>query len=159
MKDATPQFFIKPTSFSCCFNVDVFLVAFDPETDFTVKPWLEKNLNRKLGSNEIIAGREVPVIVGDHIPFFGTTFRVAGTMEATGMDFFDRAAFMSLDSAYKMAENSKMKAIQTIEIGRDQISTVLVQVSEDFTPDRVAIRIEHDIPVSRHWFPTRSSAP
>ncbi len=44
-----------------------------------------------------------------------------------------------------MAENSKTKAIQPIEIGRDQISTVLVQVKDDITPDRVAIRIEHDI--------------
>ncbi len=33
-----------------------------------------------------------------------------------------------------------------ISIGRDKISTVLVQVNEDITPDRVAIRIEHDIP-------------
>jgi putative ABC transport system permease protein len=145
VKNATSQLFIKPTSFTCCFNVDVFLVAFDPETDFTVKPWLEKNLNRKLGINEIITGRAVPVIAGDHIPFFGTTFRVAGTMEATGMDFFDRAVFMSLDSAYKMAAESKAKALQPLEIGRDQVSTVLVQVKDDMTPDRVAIRIEHNI--------------
>jgi putative ABC transport system permease protein len=145
VKTATPQLFVKPTSFTCCFNVDVFLVAFDPETDFTVKPWLEKNLNRKLSGNEIITGRNVPVIPGDKIPFFGTTFTVAGTMEATGMDFFDRAVFMSLDAAYQMADNSKTKAIQPIEIGRDQISTVLVQVKDDFTPDRAAIRIEHDI--------------
>jgi putative ABC transport system permease protein len=61
------------------------------------------------------------------------------------MDFFDRAVFMSLDAAYLMAENSKTKALQPIEIGRDQISTVLVQVQDDFTPDRAAIRIEHDI--------------
>lgn len=145
VKSATPQLFIKPTSFTCCFNVDVFLVAFDPETDFTVKPWLEKNLNRKLGLNEIITGRTVPVITGDKIPFFGTTFTIAGTMEPTGMDFFDRAVFMSLDAAYLMAENSKTNALQPIEIGRDQISTVLVQVQDDFTPDRAAIRIEHDI--------------
>ncbi len=145
VKSATPQLFIKPTSFTCCFNVDVFLVAFDPETDFTVKPWLEKNLNRKLGLNEIITGRSVPVITGDKIPFFGTTFTIAGTMEPTGMDFFDRAVFMSLDAAYLMAETSKTKALQPIEIGRDQISTVLVQVQDDFTPDRAAIRIEHDI--------------
>jgi putative ABC transport system permease protein len=125
--------------------VDVFLIAFDPDSDFTVKPWLEKNLKRKLGLNEIITGRAVPVITGDQIPFFGTTFSVAGTMEATGMDFFDRAVFMSLDAAYKMAENSKTRAIQPLEINRDQISTVLVQVKEDMTPDRVAIRIEHDI--------------
>lgn len=146
VKNATPQLFVKPTSFTCCFNVDVFLVAFDPETDFTVKPWLEKNLNRKLGVNEIITGRAVPVITGDAIPFFGTTFRVGGTMEPTGMDFFDRAVFMSLDAAYNMAENSKTRALQPLEIGRDKISTVLVQVKDEFTPDRVSIRIEHDIP-------------
>jgi putative ABC transport system permease protein len=146
VKNVTPQLFVKPTSFTCCFNVDVFLVAFDPETDFTVKPWLSKNLHKPLGMNEIIIGRSVPVIAGDKIPFFGTTFTVAGTMEATGMDFFDRAQFMNLDSAYKMAENSRTKAIQPIEIGRDQISTVLVQIHDDITPDRVAIRIEHDIP-------------
>jgi len=145
VKSVTPQLFIKPTSFTCCFNVEVFLVAFDPETDFTVKPWLEKNLNRKLGLNEIITGRTVPVITGDKIPFFGTTFTIAGTMEPTGMDFFDRAVFMSLDSAYLMAENSKTRSLQSIELGRDQISTVLVQVQDDFTPDRAAIRIEHDI--------------
>ena len=146
VKNVTPQLFVKPTSFTCCFNVDVFLVAFDPETDFTVKPWLSKNLHKPLGMNEIIIGRSVPVIAGDKIPFFGTTFTVAGTMEATGMDFFDRAVFMNLDSAYKMAENSRTKALQPIEIGRNEISTVLVQIRDDITPDRVAIRIEHDIP-------------
>jgi putative ABC transport system permease protein len=145
VKHATPQLFIKPTSFTCCYNVDVFLVAFDPETDFTVKPWLEKNLKKGLGLKEIITGRDIPVIVGDSIPFFGTVFRVAGTMEATGMDFFDRAVFMSMDAAYQMAEDSKTKALQKIDIRREQISTVLVQVRDDFTPDRVAIRIEHDI--------------
>lgn len=76
VKNATPQLFIKPTSFSCCFNVDVFLVAFDPNTDFTVKPWLERHLSRKLGMNEIITGREIPVIVGDNIPFSGRPFRL-----------------------------------------------------------------------------------
>jgi putative ABC transport system permease protein len=145
VKNATPQLFVKPTSFTCCFNVDVFLVAFDPDTDFTVRPWLEKNLSRKLGINEIITGRSVPVIAGDKIPFFGTAFTVAGTMESTGMDFFDRAVFMSLDTAYKMSEDSKTKSLQPVEIGRDQISTVLVQIKDDVTPDRVAIRIEHDI--------------
>jgi putative ABC transport system permease protein len=146
VRSASAQLFIKPTSFSCCFNVDVFLVAFDPETDFTVKPWLEKHLKRPLGRSEIITGRDIPVLVGDKVPFFGTFFRVAGTMEPTGMDFFDQAAFMSLEAAYQMAEDSPSRAVRRIDIGRDRISTVLVRVDEDFTPDRVAIRIEHDVP-------------
>lgn len=145
VRSATPQLFIKPAGFTCCFNADVFLIAFDPDTDFTVKPWLEKHLSRPLQGNEIITGREIPAITGDTIPFFGTTFTVAGTMEPTGLDFFDRSAFMSLDAAYRMAEDSAAKAIQKIEIGRDKISTVLVQAGEEFNPDRVAIRLEHDI--------------
>ena len=145
VKNATPQLFIKPASFTCCFNVDVFLVAYDPDTDFTVKPWLEKHLARKPGITEILTGREIPVIVGDMIPFYGTDFTVVGTMEPTGMDFFDRSVFMSLDAAYAMAEASQAKSPMPLTIGRDKISTVLVQVQDDITPDRVSIRIEHDI--------------
>ncbi len=146
VRQATPQLFIKPTSFSCCYNVDVFLVAFDPQTDFTVRPWLERNLARPLGATELIAGREIPVVVGDRIRFFGTTFRVAGTMEPTGMSFFDRTAFLSIDAATRMAEDSVDKAVRPLRIGKDSISTVLVQVAPDITPDRVAVRIEAEVP-------------
>ncbi len=146
VKSVTAQLFIKPASFACCLTEDVFLVAFDPETDFTVRPWLEKNVGRKLSVNEIIIGGKIPVIVGDTIPFFGTHFRVAGIMATTGMNFIDRAVFMSMDAAYAMAENSKVKALKPLEIGRDKISTVLVQVKDDVSPDRIATKLEYDIP-------------
>lgn len=142
---ATPQLFIKPSSFTCCYSVDVFLIGFDPDTDFTVKPWLERHLKKGLGQNEIITGRDVPVVTGDMIPFFGTIFRVAGTMEPTGMKFFDSSVFMRLEDAYRMAENSKTKAIQPIDVPSDRISAVLVQIKEGYTPERVALRIEHDV--------------
>ncbi len=146
VKAVTPQLFIKPTSFFCCLTEDVFLVAFDQETDFTISPWLEKNIGRKLSVNEVIIGGKIPVITGDTVPFFGTRFKVAGIMEPTGMNFIDRGVFMSMDAAYAMADNSKIKALQPLKIGRDKISTVLVQIQDDTVPDRVAIRIEHDIP-------------
>ena len=146
VKKAAAQLFIKPSSFTCCYNVDVFLIAFDPEHDFTVMPWLQKNLKKPLSDDQVIVGSNVPVVAGDLLPFFGTPFTVAGGMEPTGMKFFDQSVFLTMNAAYEMAKNSKTKAMQPIEIGRDQISTVLVQVQEGFTPDRVAIRIEHDIP-------------
>ncbi|HET6515974.1 MAG TPA: FtsX-like permease family protein [Thermodesulfovibrionales bacterium] len=145
VKAASPQVFVKPASFTCCYNVDVFLVAFEPGTDFTVTPWVEKHLKRPLGMNEVITGRDVPVITGDSLPFFGTIFKVVGTLEPTGMKFFDRSVFMTLDAAYKMAEDSKTKSMQPIDLPAKSISAVLVQVSEGFTPDRVAIRLEHEI--------------
>ncbi len=143
---ASPQLFIKPASFTCCYSVDVFLVAFDPETDFTVKPWLERHIKNGLKKNQIITGRDVPVVEGDMIPFFGTMFRVAGTMEPTGMKFFDNSVFMSMEDAYRMAAESKTKSMQPLDIPEDKISAVLVQVKDGYTPERVSIRIEHDIP-------------
>ncbi len=145
VKKASPQLFIKPTSFTCCYNVEAFLVAFDPTTDFTITPWLEKNLKKPLIDNEVIIGSNMPVIVGDSLPFFGTLFTVAGTMEPTGMKFFDQSVFMTMDAAYSMAEDSKTKSMQPISLEKDKISAVLVQVQDSFTPERVAIRIEHDV--------------
>jgi len=145
VKKASAQLFIKPTSFTCCYSVDAFLVAFDPTTDFTITPWLEKNLKKPLAGNEVITGRGMPVIPGDSIAFFGTPFKVVGTMEPTGIKFFDQSIFMTMDAAYKMAEDSNKRSMQPISLQKDQISTVLVQVEDGFTPDRVAIRIEHDV--------------
>jgi putative ABC transport system permease protein len=87
----------------------------------------------------------MPIIAGDSISFFGTLFKVAGTMEATGMKFFDQSIFMTMDAAYKMAEDSKTKSMKPLSKEKDRISTVLVQVDDGMTPDRVAIRIEHDV--------------
>jgi putative ABC transport system permease protein len=145
IRRASPQLFIKPTSFTCCYNVNAFLVAFDPQTDFTITPWLEQNLKKPLVDNEIITGRGLPVIAGDTIPFFGTLFKVMGTMEPTGMKFLDQSVFMTMEAAYGMAENSKAKSMQPITIEKDKVSAVLVQVQEGYTPDRIAIRIEHDV--------------
>ena len=146
VKDASAQLFIKPANFTCCFNVNTFLVAFDPKTDFTVAPWLASHLGKPLAGNEIITGRLVPVEVGDTIPFYGTSFKVMGTMEPTGMNFFDRSVFMTMNAAYNMAAESKSRAMQPISINRDQISAVLVKDAEGYSPDRVAIKIENAIP-------------
>lgn len=143
---ASPQLFIKPSSFTCCYSVDVFLVAFDPASDFTITPWLEETIKKKLSGNEVIAGRSMPIMAGSTLPFFGTPFTVVGTMEPTGMKFFDQSIFMTLDAAYRMAENSKTNSLQPIEIDRDRISAVLVQVKDSVTPDRAAIHISHDVP-------------
>ena len=145
VKNASVQIFIKPTSFTCCYNVETFLVGFDPATDFTVTPWLQKKLAKPLADEEVIAGSAMPVITDDIIPFFGTPFTVAGTMEPTGMKFFDQSIFMTIDAAYAMAEHSRTKSVQPLELEKNKISAVLVQVQDGFTPDRVAIRIEHAI--------------
>lgn len=144
--NAAPQLFIKKESnASCCTVLDVFLVAFDPGSDFTIQPWIDKNLGRELGNNEVVTGKSIPVAQGDAVQLFGTAFTVRGGMESTGMDFFDRAAYMNLETAYKMIDDSRAKAILPIGIRRNQISAVLVRTKDESDPERVAIKIEHDV--------------
>ena len=145
VKAASPQLFIEPSSFTCCYSVDVFLVAIDPATDFTVMPWLEKDMRRSLSGNQVIAGRLLPIMTGSVIPFFGTSFKVVGTMEPTGMKFFDQSIFMTMEAAYKMAEDSTTKALEPIQLDRHKISAVLVKTDGQISPERVALRIMHAV--------------
>src|ERR1700690_1795850 len=124
VRRASAQLFIKPASFTCCYNVETFLVAFDPASDFTVTPWLQKNLRKPLSDDEVLVGGSMPVVGGDYIPFFGTPFTVAGTMEPTGMKFFDQTVFMTMNAAYSMAEHSKGKSMQPLELEKNKISGV-----------------------------------
>lgn len=146
VEQATAQLFIKPRAMACCANVNVFLIAFDPSSDLTIAPWLDRTMRKPLGFGEIITGGGVPVMPGDHMPFYGTVFTVAGVMERTGLDMLDRSVFMDLETAYRMAEDSIVRSPQPITIGRNRISALLVRVHKDAPPDRVAIRIEHGIP-------------
>ncbi len=140
---ASPQIFIKPTTFSCCYSVPVFLVAFDPATDFTITPWLAKGLAGSMKTGQVLTGRDVPVITGDTLPFYGSPFTVAGTMARTGMNYFDNTVFMTMDSAYKMAADSAQKAIRPLKLDKGQISAVLVKVKPGYSPERVALKINY----------------
>jgi putative ABC transport system permease protein len=75
--------------------------------------------------------------------FFGTVFKVAATLEPTGMNFFDKSVFLTMDDAYQMAEDSPEKAMTTLTIPRNEISTVLVKVKDGYDPSRVAIKLEY----------------
>jgi len=145
VKKASPQVFIKPSSFTCCYSVDIFLVAFDPVSDFTITPWLKEKTELPLTDDQAIAGRSLPILTGSMVPFFGTAFTVVGTMEPTGMKFFDQSLFMTMDAAYRMAEMSKERSLQPLSLNRNKISAVLVQTDPTISPDRVAIRIAHAV--------------
>jgi len=138
------QLFIASLQKASCCSGFFQLIAFEPETDFTITPWLKKALNRPLGSDEIIVGSKIFTPVGDELSFYGHKFVVAGRLESTGLGL-DAAIFLSIDTAYVMAAESKTKAEQPLEIGPDQISAVLVKVSSDTFPDVVGSRVKRTI--------------
>ena len=56
----------------CCAVSEMFIVVYDPATDFTITPWLEKNLGRSLNPGEVIGGNYIFVPEGSqHIRLYG----------------------------------------------------------------------------------------
>ncbi len=147
VKRASSQVFLQSASYQCCDLANMLLIGFDPETDFTIMPWLSKELTRPLGTEEVIIGRGITAYtVGSKIRFYGKEFEVVGILEETGMDFIDNSVFMPYDALKKLAEESKKKkGVVPANLPVNKISTVLVQVDPEISARRVAIFIEHDV--------------
>ena len=65
----TPQLYVATLSASCC-SYPVQIIGIDYDTDFLIKPWLEKSLNRKLKDDEVIVGNHIIGERNSKVKFF-----------------------------------------------------------------------------------------
>lgn len=145
VRAASPQLFLKGTQYECCTQVDSLLIAFDPATDFTIMPWLQESLDHLLAKDEIIIGRSIPVAKGDYMKFYGKSLKVVGNLSDTGLEYIDHGVFMTFETAKDMIKTSKEKAVEPLRISEDAISTILVQLNQDISPERAAVFVEYEI--------------
>ncbi len=125
------QLFLKSLSNAgCCSLWNIYLVGFEPESDFAIRPWLADHPERPLGTDEALVGAAIGVEPGGALKFFGHDFRVAGTLSKTGMGL-DSAVFIPLETAYLMAKESASKAQKALEISPDRISAVLIKLKPE----------------------------
>jgi putative ABC transport system permease protein len=129
----------------CCAVSEMFIVVYDPKTDFTIAPWLAKNLGRELKTGEVIGGHYIYVPDGaEYITLYGYNTYLVGNLEPTGTGM-DQTMFMTLDTAVAMAKSSLTTALMTLSINPDLVSTVMVKVAPDADPHRVAIDISKNV--------------
>lgn len=139
------QLYIATLSSAPCCSVPVTLIGIDPSSDFTIRPWLTTTLKRDLGPDETIIGTRIIGDVGGELLFYGHDYTVAGLLESTGTGI-DTSVFVPIDTAYIMAEESATKAILTLDIPRNKISSVLVKVSAGANVQAVANQIKAQVP-------------
>lgn len=145
IEQASPQLFIESMVSSQCCTGHVQLVGYEPESDFVVGPWLEQNLSRPLGKDEVVIGSLILANKGEQVHFYGRDFDVAGVLDGTGMGA-DESVFMRMEDAYQMAAESQSEAETALDIKPGQISSVLVKVTPGTTIDQVAQRIKTSVP-------------
>lgn len=138
---------------SCCSVSEMFVVAIDPETDFTISPWLQQSGAGSLARGEAVAGSYVFTPPGENtIRLYGYDLTVKGNLEATGTGI-DQALFITMETAQEMAQVSITMAEQHLDMPADSISAALVKVSPGWDPHSVALHILLDIP---HIYPIKS---
>jgi putative ABC transport system permease protein len=139
------QVYIKSLSgASCCSAWNVFLIGFDPKTDFTVRPWLKRHKGIELGPDQVLVGAAFDVDPGQALKFYGREFKVAGILDPTGMGL-DTTVFIPNDTAYLMAEESVTRAEKPLEIKRDQVSAVLIKLKPEDQGGAPAYRAAYDL--------------
>jgi putative ABC transport system permease protein len=138
----SPQIYLASlTNASCCSVSDMFLIVYDPKTDFVVKPWLEKTIGGELQLGEVIGGTNVFIPPDEQdIRLYGYHVKLKGNMEPTGTGL-DQSLFLTMETAQEMARVSLTDAIQPLEIPKDSISAVMVKLEPDYNPYAAALEI------------------
>jgi len=139
-----PQFFLASVTIPGPSSSDAFdalLVAFDPDTDLTIGPWLADR-NQRLEANEVIAGADISP-QSRRIEVFGVELFLKDNLARTGTDL-DRALFVSTETARKLAQGET--AALTAPLLEGAATTILVEVDRDADAHEVALQIIQDVP-------------
>jgi putative ABC transport system permease protein len=130
----------------CCSVPEMFLIAYKPETDFTLTPWLERNLEGGLDVGQAVGGSLVFVPEQDGaLLVYGYALDLAGSLEPTGTGL-DQSMFFTFDTAFEIARASVTEAVKVMDIPPRTISSVMVKVSTDADVEQVAAEIDAAIP-------------
>jgi len=135
---ASPQLYLNTIIGSPYSTADeLFIVAFDPETDFTILAWLKKKLAGQFGMRDAIGGSLINVIdPSDQIFVNGYGLSFVGNLEPTGI-WFDQTLFVTFDTARDMLTH---KAIPG-EVSADTISNITVDLKPGYDVARTALEM------------------
>ncbi len=143
---ASPQLYLASLSnASCCSASEMFVVALDPATDFTIMPWLRQRLGGELRLGEVVGGSLVFTPPGErYIKLYGYHLTLKENLEPTGTGL-DHTMFLTFETALAVAKGSRTLAEKPLEIPPNSISAILVNVRPEADPRLVARRIKQDL--------------
>jgi putative ABC transport system permease protein len=119
---------------------DVFVVAYEPETDFALKPWLEDRASAGLAVGEAMAGARIVFPRGEKIALYGHDLEIVEQLEPTATSI-DSTLFVSFETAERMIAWSRGQAKGELTARPGTISAIMVNAELESDPHEVAVRI------------------
>ncbi|WP_195225806.1 ABC transporter permease [Schaalia turicensis] len=146
VEKASPQIFLASARASCC-SGRYQVIAFDPETDFAIQPWIADTTGGvEIGEMDVLVGANVAVPVDGSFKIYGRTLRVVGQFDPTGSTL-DNAVYANFDTGRSLMAASLEKGLNKY---RDAdpgsvVSSVLVRVADGEDAEAVAQRIRESV--------------
>jgi putative ABC transport system permease protein len=131
------QFYLASTSSGCC-DYKVQIIGYDPDTDFTIGPWLKDSYSGSVSDYEIIVGNQLNAFPGDTLRFFDVTCTVVAKLEETG-SYLDTAVYANLNTIRAMIQGAKENGMHTFDdVDPDElVSSVLINVADGYSVEEV----------------------
>ena len=136
---ASPQLFIATLSAGCC-SFPLQVIGIDFDSDFNIKPWLERQIRLPLTDNQIVVGNNIVGDTHSEVKFFNQPFVITGRLAKTGMGF-DNSVFMTLENAKRLAKEYERIMEHPVAQDEDLISSVMVRIKPNADVKTVAQRI------------------
>lgn len=135
--EMSAQFYLASATASCC-SVSVQIIGYDPETDFTVLPWLSTSYSGTPGYQEAVVGHDLNLFPGDTLTFYGTTLNIVARLDETGT-YIDAAVYTSNETIRDLMTYAYDNQIYDFgDVDPDnQVSCVLINVAEGYTVEEV----------------------
>jgi putative ABC transport system permease protein len=147
ISDMSPQLFVVTHAIPELSSSPVNIYGIDPETDFTIQPWLHRPLDKALGPNEVIAGSDIAGEPSSQISVSCQLYTIAGKLDPTQSPV-DHSIFLRMDDAYALAAAEESLSPSFSPIGKGVVSAVLVKAGPEADPEMVAARIQQPFPSS-----------
>ena len=127
----------------CCDVPESIVVAFNQDTDFVIRPWLQEKLGRRLQRGEAIVGNESAInirlgLTDVESVLFGNVFKMVGTLDKTGTGL-DTAIFIDEENIEDILKKGKT------DLKPGQISVAFIKVKPGYDPYNAARDIEDSI--------------
>ena len=135
--EATWQYFV--TELQTELSKDpLYVIAFDPRTDFSVLPWSDGTGSSNIGNMEAVIGNDVRAAAGDTLELFGTELTAAVKLQKTGTSY-DKSVFVDMETAETLIEASGDAQLQEYAAlnGRNSVSCILVNAEKGYEVEDV----------------------
>ena len=146
VEKVSPQIYMCSMNAGCC-SVSLQLIGFDPETDFTIQPWVRKSFSGTLDDGDILIGSKVSLTESRKLKFFDKLWNIAAQLDETGTGL-DNAIFANINTINAMmdaAEEIGWNFLSEKGTADKMISTIMVKVSSGYDIDSVASQVQRRV--------------